>query len=258
MTTKTPWLATHRARTPAARRLIAFPHAGGSASFFRSWVPHLDDDVELGVVQYPGREGRMAEPLVPSMTELATAVAEAVAADRAGRETVFFGHSMGAAVAYETLRLLTAAGSSTVTRLCVSGRQPDGAEVVTAPRHRTDGELLASMGALGGTRSDVLEDPDLRRMVLDIARNDYYLIDSYRRDPDAARLDVEVVALMGEEDAQTASPRMEEWSSVTTGPFSLHVFTGGHFYLAEHAESVVRLATATSVGSPGSRPVRGE
>ncbi|ORT57414.1 alpha/beta fold hydrolase [Streptomyces sp. CB03238] len=249
MITKSPWLVTFQARSTAERRLITFPHAGGSASFFRPWASHLDGTLELSAVQYPGREGRMSEPLVPSMAELATAVAEALHADRTGRETILFGHSMGAAVAYETLRLLEASGSSAVTRLCVSGRQPDGAETLTVPRLRTDRELLDSMSELGGTRSAVLDDPDLRAMVLGIARNDYYLIDSYRRAPAAARLGAEVVALMGDKDAQTVPQRMEEWSSVTTGPFALHVFTGGHFFLAEHTESVLRVATAARVGS---------
>ncbi|WP_066931357.1 thioesterase II family protein [Streptomyces sp. NBRC 110611] len=241
-TPKTPWLVVPRPNPSAARRLVCFPHAGGSASFFRTWAQHLDPTVELQVVQYPGRENRIAEPLLGTMDEVASAAARALRAD--GRETILFGHSMGAAVAYEVLRILEADRASAVTRLCVSGRRLTGPSADRVITPLTDDELIASMGALGGTQSAILEDPDIRAMVLPILRNDYFLIDSYRPDPAAAPVTAEVVALTGDADPRVTEAQMKEWARITTGPFACHTFPGGHFYLAEHSAALARIATA--------------
>ncbi|MFF4737821.1 thioesterase II family protein [Streptomyces sp. NPDC001262] len=244
MPPKSPWLVTPKPNPAAPRRLVCFPHAGGSASFYRTWAQHLDPAaVELQIVQYPGRESRIAEPLVGSMAELAPAVAEVLRAE-AGRETVLFGHSMGAAVAYEVLRILEAQQMPHVNRLCVSGRKLSGHPGEASARPLSDTELVASMNALGGTQTGVLDDPDLRAMVLPIIRNDYHLIDTYRPDPAAAPLTAEVVALTGDADPRVDAAQMKEWAGVTTGAFSVHVFPGGHFYLADHAAELARIATA--------------
>ncbi|MFI5618582.1 thioesterase II family protein [Streptomyces sp. NPDC051567] len=234
---------THQRNPSAARRVVCFPHAGGSASFFRTWAKDLDPDVELEAVQYPGRENRLAEPLIASMGELAAGVAEALSADRR-RETILFGHSMGAAVAYETLRLLEATGTSRVTRLCVSGREISGFSESVDSGPRGDDDLLATMADLGGTRSAVLDDPDLRAMVLDIVRNDYHLIDTYRPDPEATPVSAEVIALTGDRDPRVDVDQVKAWESVTTGAFSVRVFPGDHFYLTSHVTRLLEIATA--------------
>ncbi|WP_411978613.1 thioesterase II family protein [Streptomyces sp. N50] len=235
-------MARPRPNPSASRRVVCFPHAGGGASFYRPWAQHLDATHELLAVQYPGRENRYAEPLIPTVGEVARAAACALLAEPA-RETILFGHSMGAAIAYETLRLLEADGATHFTRLCVSGRRiTDFPEEVDAA-HRTDDELLTAMTELGGTQVEVLREPDLREMFLTIIRNDYRLIDTYRPPCDAEPIRADVVALIGDDDPQVDRWQVKEWASVTAGTFVWHEFPGGHFYLVDHAQRVVELIT---------------
>ncbi len=105
MTTPHPWLVTPAKRPAAGTRLVCLPHAGGSASFYRRWAQHLDCDVELQIVQYPGREERVNEPFLTDPGKLVEAVTGAVLETaRPDVETVLFGHSMGALIGYETVR----------------------------------------------------------------------------------------------------------------------------------------------------------
>jgi pyochelin biosynthetic protein PchC len=233
-----PYLTRHTRPERPARRLVCFPHAGGAASFYRPWGQYVDPSVELLAVQYPGRENRFREPLVPAMDPLASAVAGELLTLPA-LPTVFFGHSMGAAVAYETLLRLAQAGAEHVTRLCVSGRSPDGSG---GPAVRTDDEVVAAVRSLGGTNAAVFSDPDLRELLLPAIRNDYHLIDGYRRRSDAPVLRAAVHALTGDRDPQVTPDEAAGWRAVTSGSFSLTVLRGDHFYLVPAAEEVARIA----------------
>lgn len=237
------YLARHRSVAAPALRLVCFPHAGGGAAFFRDWPGHLDPSVEVVAVRYPGRESRIGEPLIPAMDVLSRQIAEELLAE-APVPTVLFGHSMGAAVAYESLLRIEAAGAGHVTRLCVSGRllaapAPPPASPVPP---RADRELLASVTALGGPHAEIWKHPELRELFLPIVRNDYHLLDNYRRREDAPLLRAGVMALTGDRDPRVAAPEAARWAAVTAGAFTSHVFEGDHFYLVPHAGQVARLA----------------
>ena len=136
-------------RCPAgAPRLFCFPHAGGSAAYYFPFSRELAPGVDVLAVQYPGRQDRRHEPLIDSIPELADRVAE-ILAGLAASPFAFFGHSMGAIVAFEVaLRLRDYSGVSP-TRLFVSGRR---APSTKRPRSAyDDASLIAEMRRLGGT-----------------------------------------------------------------------------------------------------------
>lgn len=129
--------------------------------------------------------------------------------------TVFFGHSMGAAVAHETLLRVERTGATHVTRLCVSGRAPRRFPCSLA---RTDEEVLTAVLALGGTQTAVFEDPDLRALLRPVIANDYHLIDRYHPAADAPPLRAAVHALIGSDAPQVAPQKAEEWRTAMSGP----------------------------------------
>ncbi|MCB5166395.1 alpha/beta fold hydrolase [Streptomyces bambusae] len=231
-----------RPLSTATTRLVCFPHAGGSAGFFRDWADHVLLSTELLAVQYPGRETRIREPLVPELHALADEITEALLAEPV-RPTALFGHSMGAALAYETMLRLEAAGADHFTRLCVSGRRMSGFDAQIPQEPFSDAELDRRLRSLGGTDPEVLEHPELRDLFFPIIRNDFFLIDRYRPDPAAPRLRAEVVSATGDDDPRITPEQAAEWATVTTGPSSTHVFPGDHFYLTDHIETLARLAT---------------
>lgn len=101
------WLRRPRPVANPRLRLVCLPHGGGTAGAFYGWTAWLPADVELVAVQYPGRQDRFGEPCLRDMGELADAVAQALL-PLLDRPVALFGHSMGAALAYEvTLRLET-------------------------------------------------------------------------------------------------------------------------------------------------------
>ena len=92
-------------RSQATYRLLCFPYAGGSAATYMQWAEQLDADIELAVIQLPGRGIRLVEAAYSTMEEIVDAITNAMNLLQ-DKPFVFFGHSMGARVAYEVCLVL--------------------------------------------------------------------------------------------------------------------------------------------------------
>ncbi|WP_165988998.1 thioesterase II family protein [Streptomyces sp. YIM 98790] len=230
------WLRAFSPRPGAALRLVFLPHAGGAASFYRPLARALPGHIEPVAVQYPGREDRRDEEPCPAMEELADALAEALG-ELSGKPLWLFGHSMGASVAHEVARRLAARDGPRPGRLIVSGR-PGPARQRPAGKHLDDDRMWADVCGMGGTDARLLEMPELRAMVLPTIRADYRLIETYRAGR-GTDLDIPVTACFGDRDPEVGREDAEAWQAVTTGPFEVRCFPGGHFYLRNDSERAV-------------------
>ncbi|SES36025.1 pyochelin biosynthetic protein PchC [Streptomyces sp. yr375] len=240
------WFRVHRCRAPrAARRLLCFPHAGGTAHLFHGWSAHLPDDVELLAVRYPGRQDRLAESCVEDMAELADAVTEALA-PYTDLPLTLFGHSMGSAVAYEVALRLEARGLRPA-HLLVSGRAAPHRARPAGVHDGDDEALLATVRGLGDYQAEVYEIPELRELLMPALRADYRLIEAYRPERPAP-LRTPVTAYTGRDDGSCPPRSVGAWSELTEpGRFALRSFPGDHFYLVPHeAELVADIAAVLS------------
>ncbi|NYI03617.1 thioesterase II family protein [Allostreptomyces psammosilenae] len=227
------WLRRYRPAPEAAARLLCFPHAGGSASYFRPMAEALAPRVEVVAVQYPGRQDRFREPCLDSVADLVDRV-QPLVASWSDRPLVLFGHSMGSLLAFElALRLRDGRSGPPVAHLFASGRRGPSTVREETPVHTLDDDgILDDLARLGGTDLSLLEDAWLRRTVIDCVRADYRAIETYPCPPDAV-LDCPVTVLVGDDDPKTTLEEAGAWRSHTTGPFARRVFPGGHFYLSE-------------------------
>jgi pyochelin biosynthetic protein PchC len=233
------WLRRHRPRPDARARIACFPHAGGTAGFFRAWANDPPPAVELLAVQYPGREDRIAEPCIDDAGTLVRAVAGALD-DVAAAPLVLFGHSLGAVLAYETARELAARGRSP-SALVVSGR-PAPCFERGGSAHVSEEAIWADVQRLGGTSREVLEYPELRALLLPMLQSDYRISETYAERP-GPRLEIPVLACIGDADPEVTEAEARGWSAVTSGPFALRVFTGDHFYLSAARRELVDAMT---------------
>ena len=65
------WIRRYQEAAGSSPRLVCFPHAGGSASYFFSLSRALAPDIEVLAIQYPGRQDRHQERSAESIAELA-------------------------------------------------------------------------------------------------------------------------------------------------------------------------------------------
>jgi surfactin synthase thioesterase subunit len=232
------WIRRFHPAPDAPVRLLCLPHAGGSAPFFHPVSAALAPRVEVLAVQYPGRQERRDEPCVQSIARLADRLLQ-VLADDLDRPLALFGHSMGASLAFELAGLLEQEAGFSPVVLFASGRQAPSRPDVESVHLRGDEELIAEMGRLGGTDARILADPEMRELVLPTLRGDFRAAETYRPERTEV-LACPISALMGDLDPRAREPEVRAWQEHTTGEFDLRIFSGGHFYLAEHAAEVIR------------------
>lgn len=227
-------------------RLFCFPHAGGSASYFHRLSALLAPDVEVLAVQYPGRQDRRDEPCLESIGAMAAAV-HGVLAGRLDRPYAFFGHSMGAVVAYETARLAHRSGLPGPERFVASGRRAPSRFLQGTVHLRDDDGVIEEIRSLGGTDERLLLDPDIRDMMIGPTRSDYKAVETYRCAP-GFRLDCPVTVLIGDQDSHTTAEEAQAWEEHTTRGCDVRVFRGGHFFLDEQRSEVAAVLREAVAG----------
>ncbi|MEO7261298.1 MAG: alpha/beta fold hydrolase [Jatrophihabitantaceae bacterium] len=226
-------------------RLFLFPYAGGNANAFLSWQPLLGPRLELRIAQLPGRGLRLFEPPLTDMQELVARLTRAVAG-LADRPFVFFGHSLGALVAFEVARQLRRAGRPGPVSLWVSGAESPRTRVV---RHRLhdleEAEFIHALGQHNGTPPELLQDLELMQLLIPGLRADFTLSECYvyRAEPP---LDLPIHLLLGDQDPYVEADRAAGWSRESSQPVCQHLYPGGHFFLDAHRQSIVTLLADTA------------
>ncbi|MFE9701928.1 thioesterase II family protein [Streptomyces sp. NPDC005930] len=220
---------------PGARRtLFCLSFCGGGTAPFRPWADVLPEDTELALYCYPGRESRYGEPFARSWDELLDGALTALRG-AAERDYVLFGHSMGAAVAFDLALRAERAGLPAPGAVIVSAARPPGARGAShgAPPHsgNTDGELLEWMLDAGQLPRAVREEPELVAMAVEMFRADLLAADS-RRHRGGDRLGAPLQVLYGTDD-DLDDAAVEAWRTRAAGPFALTRLDGGHFYTPE-------------------------
>ncbi|HEY0639557.1 MAG TPA: alpha/beta fold hydrolase [Pseudonocardiaceae bacterium] len=236
------WFSSPVRRTAARAQLFCLPYAGGGASVFRAWPRAFGPEVEVLPVQLPGRESRFAEPAVVD----AVAVAEAIAA-RADRPFAVFGHSMGGRLGFEVVRELRRTGRELPVRLYASGARPPDVMLDDGPfdgaSRVSDEELTERLARGGGVPAEVLNEPELLELVLPVIRTDFGWLDDYSFTEEPP-LPVPVVVFAGEGDTIVTPAEITGWARHTTAGCHVHHLPGGHFFLNDHGDELVRLIEA--------------
>jgi surfactin synthase thioesterase subunit len=232
------WLRRYRPSATATARLVCLPHAGGSASYFLPVAAALSPQVDVVAVQYPGRQDRRSEKPVTDLHDLGAQVHQ-ILRSQDDLPVTFFGHSMGASLAFEVIRRFEAEGRGPV-RLFASGRRAPSIYREESVHQLGDAGLLAEIRRLNGTSSLVLNDDELMRAALPALRADYQAAELYRGEP-GATIDAPITALTGDADPKTTLADAQAWERHTTSAFDLEVFPGGHFFLSDQTAAVIRV-----------------
>lgn len=257
--------------SPPRVRMWCFHHAGGNGALFNQWIQggHFPPHYDVRAIELPGRGRRAGKDCHTRMASLVEELAEAIAPAMREAPSVFFGHSLGALVAFELARELR--------RRARRGGE-GGEEAWPSPRHlvvSARGAPHIGLDALGVPAVHTIEgddafvdamvehyqSPDLRKVVqvpqlrgpaLRCLRADMAVFETYvpLPLPDAGvegaegasepPLACSITAYAGEDDAGSSLESVKAWQAHTSGSFVFRTFKGGHFYWRPDASELIQ------------------
>ncbi|MDD1502754.1 thioesterase domain-containing protein [Lysinibacillus sp. CNPSo 3705] len=215
-------------------KLFCFHHAGGSAASFRNWKT-WEQNLAVFPIELPGKSTRIKEQYITDYLHVMPQIAEAI--NRVTNQTriYFYGHSMGAILAFKTACLLEEKYKKKVNLLIVAGRHapqdhfPDDYQT-----YMDDSELVKELIRVGGTPKELLENKEVLQHILPMVKNDYRLNESF--DYRNELFHGPIVAHCGTNDPDAPASSTKNWGNVTTNSFNLKEFSGSHFFPYENKQ----------------------
>ncbi len=231
------------AEAAVQRRLFCFPYAGAGRAVYRDWPKHLPADIDVRTPCLPGRDARIDEPPATDMASLAAALSGEIL-PATDLPYALFGHSMGAFIAFDVAHELVALGRPPSHLFVSAQRGPALPYHERAIFDLPDDALLAGVVArYQNIPRLVLEQKDLRAVLLRTLRGDFALTEAYRYRAKGP-LPCPITVFGGLDDTPLDVGRLDAWGDETTNRFSRRMLPGGHFFLNDRrAELLSTIAT---------------
>ncbi len=230
-TAPTDWFTTFDVvESPASTRLFAFPFAGGGASVFCKWAGQFAD-CDVYAATLPGRGRRLSEPPIDHIDTLIDALVPNML-EVTDRPFAFFGHSLGALVAFELARRLRAYGREPAHLIVAGFRAPNLPNRNPVLHHLSDKELMEALTRYEGASRVGIENAQLLEILLQMLRADFRVNETYIY-ASQLRLSCPITAVAGTRDPICSKSEMLEWSNQTDGDFYFEEIDAQHFFVEQ-------------------------
>ncbi len=237
---KSNWFMPFKYNTNSYIRLFCFHYGGGSASAYREWSKDLIDNADLVAIQLPGRENRFSEPLINNVSEIVNQLSLDFN-DYLDKPCVFFGHSIGALIAFEFARILRKNKIRQIKYLIISGTKAPQVPLKRTPIHNLpDSELIEKIRQYNGIPNYILEDKELMAIFLPIIRADFCVSETYSYNGEPP-LTYPITALGGLDDNTFDSNDLLKWQEQTNSSFEHQLLPGDHFFIKSSNQQVINI-----------------
>ena len=232
----------------AHRRCTYFPTRVDLPSFYVPFARTFTADIKRIAVQYPGKRGTHDLAAFTTIPELAERVCKTLSAgDAPAGPIAFFGHSMGAMVAFEVARRFEAAGNPVAALFLSACAAPGRVGYEYIPE--SDRGLLDAVSDMTGVNPEFLENEEFAARILPTLRG-FKAISNYDCPPDAT-VSCPIYAFFADDDEVATHEKVAPWSVRTTSEFAIREFPGHHFYLNDHLPALVKDIEEKILGSCG-------
>lgn len=215
-------------------RLFCFPHSGGGASIFRKWQGYISPSCAVFPVQLPGRESRFSETPFTSMKDLLDALWPQIL-PLLDRPIAFFGHSLGALIAFEMVKKIERAECEQKMILFVSAcASPQDLDFSTPLHTLPEEEFIERLKSYGAMPKQLLENKEILTLLVPRLRADFSILETYI--PNTESIRAPIIAFEALDDELISHDQIIGWKHFTSNYFNLSSFPGGHFYYRQMIE----------------------
>ncbi|MEO1051553.1 MAG: alpha/beta fold hydrolase [Bacteroidota bacterium] len=232
------WFVVPRSNPEAQIKLFCFHDAGGNSTLYQEWSDQINAEVEVNLIEMPGRGKRVADSNYEQMDAFVRAFVPELIKRAEGKPFVFFGHSMGGALQFEVAKELRRRGEALPEMMFISST-PE----LTSYNHRDVDHTMSESTLISlfpHLSKENITYEDLRQALMTVMRSDLRLLSNYRYAKEQP-FQLPIVAINGNEDERVTEEHMAKWEGETTADFELIVRNGGHRYIEHDTEFLVDL-----------------
>jgi len=102
-----------------------------------------------------------------------------------------------------------------------------------------ESQFIQELHRYNGTPGRLLEDPEAIRLFLPMLRADFAIFETYSYRSGVA-LACPITALGGRGDGRVNEKELAQWHQMSSGDFTLHMFSGDHFFLNSQRDAVLQ------------------
>ncbi|MCD7900424.1 MAG: thioesterase domain-containing protein [Bacteroides sp.] len=218
--------------------LIMFPFGGGNTFSYRGMVEQLEDTFDIVCTELPGRHFLSGMPLENNMLRLVEFVYSTwISPLNLNRPYIFFGHSMGALIAYLITKELSRRKKKLPIHLVVSGRAAPSVSRKSMYHTLPSPEFFSVLEEMGGMSKELLENDGFREYFEPIFRSDFAAVETYIYTV-GEQLEIPITVWTGTRENITENAA-QAWQNETTVPLSFERMEGNHFFIFEHIPYIV-------------------
>ncbi|WP_045857560.1 thioesterase II family protein [Teredinibacter purpureus] len=239
---RTSLIYTPKPLANARFRLLCFSYAGGNSATFLPWATLLPSTIELSVVQLPGRGVRYGEPCYNDLQSLTLDLFNAYK-KLPHKDTIFFGHSMGARVAFELLIMLRRFQSSLPLHFIASASAAPTIPRETIFHTLSDEDFIRQLGNISGAPKAALANPEIAELALPSLRADFKIIETspsgYR-----GQMPMRLSILAGFDD-RIRTEDLLAWQALFRSTTDINWINGGHFFVDAQRDETISVLLDT-------------
>lgn len=218
--------------------MFCFPFAGGSASTYISWVDKFYSDIEVVLIQPPGRGARIAEKPHEHISSLVDELMN-YAQHITNIPYILFGHSLGSRVAYELSCKLMSLRMPLPEYFIASGsRAPHSKNRNKLIYNLPKESFIRELEKLNGTPKEILAHKELMELFTPLLRADFKIADNYQAK--RVQMPFPISVLHGKKDTDIGKKELAAWGELTSNHFKIIQLPGDHFFINEYSSEVVK------------------
>lgn len=221
------------------KSFISIHFAGGNKFSFNEFNKYLKNDFDIYHLELAGRGSRIGEDLLTDLSSIRDDLFKQIE-NKLNNPYILYGHSMGGLLAYLLTLLIEEKKLLLPSQLIISGRSNPQMKPKDI-RHDLPREQFKNiLKELNGTPIQVLENEELFEFFEPILRADFQAIERFHFDENR-KVSANLMVLFGDEEKNFTLDDAKKWEQFTTKAFSLHQFSGNHFFIFKEIEKICEL-----------------
>lgn len=219
----------------AVATLVCFPSAGSEPTLFRD-LPIIDAPINKCVAQLPGKGSRRNECLLTNIDDIVDDLFTQIG-ELPDLPLVFWGHSMGAWVAYRLAEKMKQAGHHMPVHIVISASLPMTLKREPPFVHTMSTyELAVELKCLGGTPDVIIKDFEFLEVFKPSIQADFKAFETYQHNF-IKPLDIPFSLWIAHDDPRIPMNVASQWNRLFVEEPNRSIFGGGHMFILQDFNS---------------------